>query len=106
MLFQKAKFATFLVDNFVPYSENGNNCTCISEPLSKRDANYDNTIRKVVARGLIMNCANAIRFQTSTEAANSFLLIFMANHARWNEFLPLLNVRNICHIDYLCNLII
>lgn len=81
-----------MVDNFVPYTENENCTTCINNPLSKNEANYDMTIRKIVARGLIMNCANAIRFQISTEAANSFLLSFMSNHAKWMEFLPVLNV--------------
>jgi hypothetical protein len=92
VLFQKAKFATFLVDNFVPYIENEKDTTCINVPLAKDDPNHDITIRRIVARGLIMNCANAIRFQISTEAANSFLLSFMSNHSKWNEFLPVLNV--------------
>lgn len=91
ILFQKAKFASFLVDNFVPYYNRGDNFICINEPLPKDTPNYDLAIRRIVARGLIMNCANAIRYQVSTEASSSFLYTFLSNHSKWSEFIAQLD---------------
>ena len=54
-LFEKAHFATFLIDSFLPFPLN-------SSDLPDKTASED-TANKFVARGLIMNCANAIRLQ-------------------------------------------
>lgn len=89
LLFKKAKFASFLVDNFVPYMVDADQNVSISESIPKGSPNYDIRCRRVAARGLIMNCANAIRLQLSTESADtSFLINFLDNHAKWGEFLP------------------
>ena len=54
-LFEKAHFATFLRESFLPYPTN-------SDDLPDKTASEE-TANKFVARGLIMNCANAIRLQ-------------------------------------------
>ena len=54
-LFEKAHFAAFLRESFLPYPTN-------SDDLPDKTASEE-TANKFVARGLIMNCANAIRLQ-------------------------------------------
>ena len=56
-LFEKAHFATFLRESFLPYPTN-------SDDLPDKTASEE-TANKFVARGLIMNCANAIRLQVN-----------------------------------------
>jgi hypothetical protein len=82
LLFQKAKFATFLVDNFLSDDNEAD-----SEPTQ------ESIKKKIAVKGLIMNSANAIRLQTSTEPSNSFLLNFLNNHAKWNDFINNLTVK-------------
>lgn len=93
VLFQKAKFASFLVDNFVPYHLDESGTVLISEPIPKDTPNYDLLVRRIASRGLIMNCANAIRYQVSSESSNTFLLNFLNAHQKWNAFLPELTVK-------------
>jgi hypothetical protein len=81
ILFQKAKFASFLSDNFF-----------ISSELDVKDGDSDLLRRKLAIRGLIMNCANAIRLQVSTQSPTSFLVNFLGNHSKWNEFITQLTV--------------
>jgi hypothetical protein len=93
VLFKKAKFASFLVDNFVPYQVDAAGNVAISDSIPKSTPNYDVKMRRVGARGLIMNCANAIRLQiNNNEQHDSFLFLFLQNHPRWNEFVPQLTV--------------
>lgn len=102
VLFKKAKFASFLVDNFVPYqvdAETG--MVQISEGLSKSHPNYELRMKRLGVRGLIMNCANAIRLQINTEGPDSFLLLFLNNHTKWNEeFVPQLTVATDLHMQF------
>jgi len=53
---------------------------------------YESYINRLAARGLIMNCANAIRLQVSCQPASSFLLSFISTSKKWQDFLPILTV--------------
>jgi hypothetical protein len=78
-LFQKAKFATFLIENFVPFPKKP------SDLPGKNSAGvYAN---KYAARGLIMNCANAVRLQTNNQPPTAFLKQFILSHHKWANFL-------------------
>ena len=61
-LFEKAHFATFLRESFLPFPTN-------SDDLPDKTASEE-TANKFVARGLIMNCANAIRLQVNMVQLN------------------------------------
>jgi hypothetical protein len=91
LLFKKAKFATFLADNFLPYNvDSETNVVTINYTIPKNSPTYDIRNKRIGARGLIMNCANAIRLQLNTELPNSFLANFLTNHEKWNALIPLL----------------
>lgn len=112
-LFQKNKFALFLVDNFVPFefdintlgeegseeaSHVGGGVGVAAEMGTRRssivvEGQKDLIIRRIAARGLIMNCANAIRLQTNIQPDSTFLNSFLSQHKKWNEFVPYLTVR-------------
>eukprot|EP01036_Dinobryon_divergens_P026902 gene26902-35598_t len=90
VLFRKAKFLGFLVENFLPFSitfsdylertasskvSDGGDADADSYSISSKGSSmksfkgtpvYDQFVNRLAARGLIMNCANAIRFQIST----------------------------------------
>ena len=94
VLFQKAKFATFLMDAFLPYTAGdgigrhstdaeGNPIVC---PPTTRGAPAD-LVNRVVARGLVMNCANAIRLHAAVVPRNSFIRTFLDTNAKWAEFI-------------------
>ncbi len=53
---------------------------------------YELLVRRTACRGLIMNCANAIRLQASCQAPTTFLTQFLNNHQKWNDFLHQLSV--------------
>jgi len=91
ILFQKAKFALFLIDNFIQYPLDGNFNVSANTPV-KGNSEYDLYVRRIASRGLIMNCANAIRLQASCQPPTSFLSSFLSTHAKWNEFLPQLTL--------------
>jgi hypothetical protein len=80
ILFQKAKFTTFLIDSFIPYPNLHEECSYKRKP--------DELVSKMACRGLILNCANAIRLQASCSPPTSFLRQFLNTHGRWKEFLP------------------
>lgn len=99
-LFQKAKFASFLIDAFLPYAQGdgvsrqhddgaGNPVVC--SPVTRGAP--DELVNRVMARGLVMNCANAIRLQARSQPPGSFLRQFLSAHQKWNEFMPSLLVR-------------
>jgi len=101
-LFQKAKFATFLMDAFLPYSVGdgiSRQCTDSDDnpivcPPTTRGSPED-LVNRVVARGLVLNCANAIRLQASTMPRSSFLRQFLDSNQKWSEFMgPLLVSQN------------
>jgi len=81
LLFQKAKFASFLVENFVP-----------DTPTPSAATPRELTLRRVACRGLVLNCANAVRLQVNSPAmqAHSYLQNFFASHPSWQAFLPVL----------------
>ena len=104
LLFQKAKFASFLVENFVSYDtvvptnpnkKSGSAAGSSAAPDKKAgdSNNSDLVARRVAARGVIMNCANAIRLQVTCQPPQSFLPIFLNAHPKWNDFVPQLMVR-------------
>ena len=82
-LLQKAKFVSFIVDNFVPHPTSSSDL-----PGKKASELIQN---KFVARGVLMNCANAIRLQANSLPSTAFLRQFLGSHQKWVEFLPLLN---------------
>ena len=124
-LFQKAKFALFLVDNFVPFppprsfddddddfssdsptsranAAASSNSLFVSElghmTAAKQQASgSDLLIRRAAARGLVMNCANAVRLQLTVQSPSAFLSVYLSQHQKWNEFLPFLTVQ-----DFFC----
>jgi hypothetical protein len=105
VLFKKAKFASFLIDNFVPYqvSDDGDGYMVqISDSIPKNAPQYDLRMRRVGVRGLLMNCANAIRLQiNNNEKPDSFLLIFLNSHPKWNdEFVPQLTMATDLHMQF------
>lgn len=84
ILFQKAKFASFLAENFLLTS---------GDSEQNDESNSKDSVRKKLGiRGLLMNCANAIRLQISTQTPTSFLVNFLSNHGKWNEFINQLTV--------------
>lgn len=92
ILFQKAKFSSFLIDNFI-----SNYSIEEKRALNKKIKNNTYTpaellkFKRYSIRGLILNCANAIRFQANHESPSSFLNNFLNSHPKWNsDFLPLL----------------
>lgn len=96
ILFQKAKFASFLVDNFIPYSQE-------FTPDRSAVANNEIRMKRIASRGLIMNCANAIRLQLSCQPPSSFLPSFFATHPKWSDFLADLVVRQTSLVAQLHN---
>jgi len=82
IIFQKAKLASFLIDNYIPFPTN-------NADIPKKDAD-PLTIHRHAARGLLMNSLNAIRLQASCQPPTTFLRQFLASHQKWNEFLPIL----------------
>jgi hypothetical protein len=101
LLFQKAKFATFLADNFIPYQVDvKSGVVSISEKLQKDSPNYELKSRRIAVRGLLMNCANAIRLQLSSETSDTFLMTHLATNAKWQEFLPLLTTATDLQLQY------
>jgi len=111
VLFRKAKFLSFLIDNFLPFSTSyddfvASQSSSSSSSKSLRNGDdgesyrslksekgtplYDSYINRLAARGLIMNCANAIRLQVSCQPAASFLLSFISTSKKWQDFLPIL----------------
>lgn len=95
-MFQKAKFASFLIENFVPYSAG---TTKEAVRAASSAAEKDLVARRIACRGLIMNCANAIRLQVNTQTAatatpaSTFLKGFFEAHPTWKAFMPKLTVR-------------
>lgn len=97
ILFQKAKFASFLIENFVPYSVG---ITKAAVKAASTAAEKDLVARRIACRGLIMNCANAIRLQVNSQVGapgnTPYLKNFFQAHPSWKEFLPKLTVSVCC----------
>ena len=91
VLFQKSKFASFLIENFVPYSV-GSTKEAVKAATNPSDK--DLVARRIACRGLIMNCANAIRLQvnSNTEDTPAYLKNFFEAHPTWKAFQPKLTV--------------
>ena len=70
ILFEKANFVKFLVDHFV-----------VEDSVQNRSGCF-------FIRGLLMNCANAIRLQMSTQTSSTYLNSLLGNHSGWKDFLP------------------
>jgi hypothetical protein len=84
ILFQKAKFVSYLVDNFVPL------------PLERSELPPKHAsgelANKFAVRGVLMNCANAVRLQAACQAPSSFLRYYLSSNQKWTAFLPQLMV--------------
>ena len=100
VLFQKAKFVSFLIDAFIPYTlddgvsrqyQGSDGSMVVCSPVTKSAP--EDLVNRVVARGVVMNCANAIRLQASSQPPGAFLRQFLAAHHKWSEFIPQLLVR-------------
>jgi hypothetical protein len=100
LLFAKAKFATFLAEAFLPFTpgdgvsrhqqaDDGSIVVCAPTSKGAPDA----LVNRIMARGLVLNCANAVRLQVSSQPPSSFLRQFLDASAKWNQFLPVLLVR-------------
>jgi hypothetical protein len=75
-------FIDFLIDNFIPYPIR-------EEEARAKDIPLD-TLNKHAARGLLMNCANAIRLQASSLPPTTFIRQFLSCQQRWLDFKPVL----------------
>lgn len=100
LLFAKAKFATFLAEAFLPFTpgdgvsrhmQADDGSIVICAPTSKGAP--DALVNRIMARGLVLNCANAVRLQVSSQPPATFLRQFLDSNAKWNQFLPVLIVR-------------
>lgn len=83
-LFLKARLVSFLIDNYTPFPINDSD---VPPKTAKEEV-----LNRHAARGVIMNCLNAIRLQASCQPPSSFLRQHLATHAKWNEFQPILLV--------------
>jgi hypothetical protein len=94
ILFQKAKFASFLIENFVPYSVGS---TKAAVKAATNPADKELVAKRIACRGLIMNCANAIRLQVNSvpSGSTSYLKSFFEAHPTWKAFLPQLTVSDL-----------
>lgn len=92
ILFQKAKFSSFLIDNFISnYNIEEKRTLNKKTKTPECTASEHTKFKRYLIRGLILNCANAIRFQANHESPSSFLNNFLNSHPKWNsEFLPIL----------------
>jgi hypothetical protein len=79
VLFQKAKFASFLIENFVPYSL-GTTKEAVQKAATPSDK--DLVERRIACRGLIMNCANALRLQVSKRLFKIFFKRYKTKSAK------------------------
>jgi len=52
-------------------------------------------INRHAARGVIMNCLNAIRLQAACLPPSSFLRQYLSSHPKWNNFQSILMVRSV-----------
>ena len=89
-----------MIENFLPYSVG---VTKAAVQAAGTPAEKDLVSRRIACRGLIMNCANAIRLQVNSQTgeggdANSYLKNFFQAHPSWKAFQPKLTVW-----DILCN---
>lgn len=81
-LFIKAKFANFLIENFSPFP---------AKPSDQPPKNApEDVATKSAVRGVLLNCANAVRLQASCQPPSSFLRMFLNSHQKWGEFQPAL----------------
>ncbi|CAM9454355.1 unnamed protein product [Ectocarpus fasciculatus] len=84
-ILQKSRLVAELFDHFMPYSEEGH----AAGP--GRGATSE-TVKKFALRGVITNCANAIRLQMETLPPTSFLHVYLMSHGKWTAFLPVMRV--------------
>lgn len=77
-LFQRGRLISYLAETYVPLPSP-------SAPMPKKTA--VDMINKMACRGLIVNCASAIRLQAQCLPPNSFLRQFLSAHPRWNSFI-------------------
>lgn len=80
MLFMKAKLTNFLIDAFVPY------------PLQDADippkGAPERVVNMYVARGLVLNVANAVRLQASCQPPSAFIRQYLSSNQKWLDFQP------------------
>lgn len=82
-ILQKSRLIAEFFDHFMPYSDDGH----AAGP--GRGASSE-IVKKYALRGVISNCANAIRLQMETLPPNSYLHVYLMSHGKWTGFLPLI----------------
>lgn len=82
-ILQKSRLIAELYDHFMPYSDDGH----AAGP--GRGAPSD-VVKKFALRGVITNCANAIRLQMEMLSPLSFLHVYLNSHGKWSAFMPLM----------------
>ena len=82
-LFVGAQLLDIFVDNFVNYD-----IDLMGIPEQSADLKSPEHVTKVAARGIIMNCCNAIRLQASSMPRLSFLRQYLDDNVVWNDFIP------------------
>jgi len=98
LLFEEVKLNSFIVDNFIPFFDATGN---IAKPLEPSCPTYAEDLKKIAARGFLMNCANAINLQVnSCSSPGSFLAGFMNSHQQWQDFLPILSSATDLQLNY------
>lgn len=77
VLFDKANLVGLLAEHFISYDY----------PIPPKDSDaYDLTLKRSLARGIIVNCGNATRLQSSLQSPNSFLSRFLHKNDQWKTF--------------------
>jgi hypothetical protein len=67
-----------LIENFTPFP-----ATPADQPSKSAS---EEAAKKAAVRGLLLNCANAVRLQASCQSPSFFLGQFLHSHPKWNEF--------------------
>lgn len=82
-LFLDARFIERFIENFVPYD-----IRLDDESELKPNDKSPEYVAKIVVRGVVMNCCNAVRLQAAAMPPEDFLRKYLEETEIWNEFLP------------------
>ena len=84
-LFVQSRLLEQFIANFIPYETH----ELVSEEELKRIKSPE-YVSKVIVRGIIMNCCNAIRLQAAAMPPTDFLRQYLDDCEIWNHFVPVL----------------
>jgi hypothetical protein len=82
-LFLEAQCIERFIENFVPYEIRSND-----ESGSRPTDISPENVSKIVVRGVVMNCCNAVRLQAAAMPPEDFLRKYLEESEIWNKFLP------------------